>query len=124
MTGRRPNSTLVWNFYNSFREAQCPDTVVGEYLLWPVSIASLCASPAVSLSVSRCLASLSLSLCVCRSPSLSVFLCLPLCLLHLYRPEQVLGGNTHRWAELDRARRPAKRRRGRLLHHLHWQQGL
>lgn len=32
MTGRRPNSTLVWNFYNSFREAQCPDTVVGEYL--------------------------------------------------------------------------------------------
>ena len=32
MTGRRPNSTLVWNFYNSFREAQCSDTVVGEYL--------------------------------------------------------------------------------------------
>ena len=29
MTGRRPNSTLVWNFYNSFREAQCPDTEVG-----------------------------------------------------------------------------------------------
>jgi hypothetical protein len=32
MTGRRPNSTLVWNFFNSFREAQCPDTTVGEYL--------------------------------------------------------------------------------------------
>ena len=29
MTGRRPNGTLVWNFYNHFREAQCPDSVVG-----------------------------------------------------------------------------------------------
>ena len=28
LTGRRPNSTLVWNFFNSFREAQCPDTEV------------------------------------------------------------------------------------------------
>ena len=27
MTGRRPNTTLVWNFFNSFREAQCPDSV-------------------------------------------------------------------------------------------------
>ena len=27
-TGRRPNSTLVWNFYNHFREAQCPDSEV------------------------------------------------------------------------------------------------
>ena len=30
--GRRPNSTLTWNFFNSFREAQCPETTVGEYL--------------------------------------------------------------------------------------------
>ena len=42
MTGRRPNSTLVWNFFNSFREAQCPDTVVGEYLEGtPIAGASL-----------------------------------------------------------------------------------
>ena len=27
MSGRRPNTTLVWNFFNSFREAQCPDSV-------------------------------------------------------------------------------------------------
>ena len=24
----------MWNFFNSFREAQCPDTTVGEYLEW------------------------------------------------------------------------------------------
>eukprot|EP00729_Bicosta_minor_P005442 gene5442-6453_t len=29
MTGRRPNSTMVWNFFNHFREAQCPDTQLG-----------------------------------------------------------------------------------------------
>ena len=31
MTGRRPNSTLVWNFFSHFREAQCPDTKVGTF---------------------------------------------------------------------------------------------
>lgn len=36
MTGRRPNATLVWNFFNSFREAQCPDTEVGIVLEGPV----------------------------------------------------------------------------------------
>ena len=36
MTGRRPNSTRAWNFYNSFREARC-EHAVGRTLLAPAA---------------------------------------------------------------------------------------